>query len=599
MKEEIKLLTSKLRLKSDNSFNIKIYQLDLWHYKLRSLTSVDDKIQKIINLHKEKIDQEASYLRPIKVDEINYYSYLYKEKEKDSFWVEFLPKELKENLDFKIDRMSFVLFAHVNNNVFAIIGGGGTRVVKPYLNDRFGIELFERLTEKNSEEIISITYRGISGTLNQSNLIYKEGQRLSDTLEFDSIPTNIVLSLTDYIKDSFFDFIDFEDRNIKLEISSSFFIKQRISFYELHNLFFRIDEILKNRNRLYLTSFVQVTDKKFEDDEYPKLLMKELRDVMVYEFGSDRKRVKKFDIDFVHPSKIKDYYESDKYVIKWKGDHKGIEVNDRSKIFKKGLKYIYDDLGEQVSQGDFNNSMWKLLVLCYKSGKVIKAPFFKYITCELEFNKQPVFQIDGNWYKVKSDFKDRVNELCKGYLEEYCLEDELLEETWGKDVSEGSYNLQYSNRPNYWVLDKCLGDNIELCDIMIETEEKIYLVHVKSGFDAKMRDLSNQIIISAKRLKNSLDSGDFNFINQVIDSYNKKEETKPEIESKLEFFAKFREKKIIYVLAFKSTWKSGEKVKDNIDKANSNIAKYSLIQCVKEMKSSSFQISITEIDNGF
>ena len=276
-----------------------------------------------------------------------------------------------------------MLFAQVNNNVFAIIGGGGTMVVKPYLNHRFGIELFERLTDENSEEIISITYRGISGTLNQSNLIYKEGQRLSDTIEFDSIPTNIVLTLTDYIKDSFFDFIDFDNRDVKLEISNSFLIKQRINFNQLHKLFLKTDEILILRERKELTSFVQVADKKFVDDASPKLLMKELRDVMVYEFGSDRHRAKKFDIAFVHPSELPAFSESDRYVVTFTGDQVGVEIFNKNEIFKQGLKYLYDVLGERVSQHDFNKAMWKLFVLSYKSGKTKTAPLLKPIPCAL------------------------------------------------------------------------------------------------------------------------------------------------------------------------------------------------------------------------
>ena len=112
-----------------------------------------------------------------------------------------------------------------------------------------------------------------------------------------------------------------------------------------------------------------------------------------------------------------------------------------------------------------------------------------------------------------------------------------------------------------------------------------------------MRDLSNQIIISAKRLKNSLDSGNLKFINQVVDSYNKNDLLLPKIKDSNSFLKKFKEKSITYVLAFKSTWKSGKNIKDNLDKANSNIAKYSLIQCIKEMNTTSYPISIVEIRN--
>ena len=138
-----------------------------------------------------------------------------------------------------------MLFACVEDKIFAVIGGGGTMVIKSFQNYRFGLEFYEYLTTLD-EEIVSLTTRGISGTLTQSNRIFKEGQRLSDVLNFVNIPSSINLILKDEIKDTYFDFIDFGNKNVQLEIASYFHIKHSRSFKELHQLFQRTNAVFKH-----------------------------------------------------------------------------------------------------------------------------------------------------------------------------------------------------------------------------------------------------------------------------------------------------------------------------------------------------------------
>ena len=54
-------------------------------------------------------------------------------------------------------------------------------------------------------------------------------------------------------------------------------------------------------------------------------------------------------------------------------------------------------------------------------------------------------------------------------------------------------------------------------------------------------------------------------------------------------------KNIVYVMAFKSNLANNVNIKDNINIIKSNIAKYSLIQCVRDMNSLNYPIKIIEI----
>lgn len=137
---------------------------------------------------------------------------------------------------------------------------------------------------------------------------------------------------------------------------------------------------------------------------------------------------------------------------------------------------------------------------------------------------------------------------------------------------------------------------------MYESEEdnKIYLIHVKTGFDAKIRDLCNQIVISANRFMISRSSGDNTFLNEVIDSYNKRADNKGfEIKNKEQFLSKFTAggKEVVFVMAFKSDSKRVSTIRGNVEKVNSNIAKFSLIQCIREMSTFNYPIEIVEIKN--
>ena len=123
---------------------------------------------------------------------------------------------------------------------------------------------------------------------------------------------------------------------------------------------------------------------------------------------------------------------------------------------------------------------------------------------------------------------------------------------------------------------------------------------IKTGFDAKIRDLSNQVVISANRFMISRNSGDNSFVNDVVESYNRRVDNDGyEIADKEAFLQKFTTggKEIVFVMAFKSDTQSVPVIRNNVDRLESNIAKFSLIQCVREMSTFNYPIEIIEIRN--
>jgi len=160
--------------------------------------------------------------------------------------------------------------------------------------------------------------------------------------------------------------------------------------------------------------------------------------------------------------------------------------------------------------------------------------------------------------------------------------------------SEGQYNLKYQDKQNTIVLDKVLSQEIELCDILHYTDNELFLIHVKKGFDAKMRDLTNQIMIASARLWNDNKSNQ-EFLIELYSNFENSSSFQNNPLSQDEFLNLFT-RKITFVLAFCNTRRNVASVADDIHSFRSNIAKFSLIQHVKEMNSYEYhEIKIMEI----
>jgi hypothetical protein len=583
-------------------YDIKIYQIDKTHYEFKKneVESNASIINYIVKKHKEKVnDNDENFkLLPTVINDIEYFTYSYTE-EKETYWKDFIPESLSKSHDFSVKQISFVLFACIQNNIYAIVGGGGSRVIIRYQYQRFGLDFFEYITDLD-EEVLSIEFRGISGKLSKRKDIFKDGLKLIDVLNFTNIPSKINLKLKKEIKDSVFPFIDFGDRTTILEIGSYFNIKHKINFEELHNIFITINDISKSNIKKELTSFVEVKDKGIIKDEYKKELIFVLYNYMNELFSPSRNEFPKHpEIEFVHPSNVQEFYESDLYIFKFKDVNNKFEFHDKNKLLYEGLKLIYENF-EDIDLVEFRRIISGMRLFGMRKSLILtKGVFLDHIICELNINNRPVFQIDAKWFKVEDNFTKSINELCSRMIELNYLDQDILNEIWyfDKNEDEDCYNRKYHTKENYWVFDKALGQNIEMCDIFYESNNVLYFIHVKKGFDGKIRDLSNQIQVSASRFNNDVSSGSLVFVEEVIKSYNNKSENKDKLIDRDSFIKKItnKNKRIEFVMAFKSDAKKTPIIKGNVNSIKSNIAKYSLIQCVREMNMLSFPIRIVEI----
>jgi uncharacterized protein (TIGR04141 family) len=583
--------------------DIKLYKISRTFYELVDFSTSLEKINYIVNKHRKSIgniEDLNQTLSSFQIDTLKYHLYIFSEERQDSIWKGFLPPELTNNKNFIVQKVSFVLFIENEIDIYVIIGGQGTQVIKRFINESFGLNILARIAIPEENKVQSTKTRSVTGNIARNSTFFRSNQRLINTISFGEIHKEINF---EFREETIVDIFNFLDSNTYKKVfgsaSSAFQIKVSLTFAQTHEFIKKVIEIEEIKNYASISSFEQVSDiDKINSRLRPKLYG-DLRDDLIRLFEPHNAKPYTIDFDFCHPSSMSIFYECDNYKAYEKNAKKPfLEIKNRNDIYKGVMKYVYENINYNNLR-DFMSFLGGVMVKGYKQNtrKTI-APFILHISCEIKINSTPYFCIDGNWYKVKGQFTKNINLVCQKLLSAYSLKTPILSEKWlnSKVVSEDEYNCKYLGRSDYFVLDKILVDNIELCDILHFSDDTLYIIHVKKGFDAKIRDLSSQINISAQILWDDIKSSSYKFIDKVFQKYKQSSNFNNSNIQTSEQFRKLFEKEIIYILAFVSKSQKKYTVIDEVSKVDSNIAKFSLINCVKEMESNSYPIKIIEIE---
>lgn len=563
---------------------LKIFQINKYHYDFKKDDSVNTIINTIINNHKTRLDIKNSKLTVHEKENFSYILYSYREEEKDSAWKDFFATELIADHDFKKSYFSFVLFIVTGVNIYAVIGGSGIRVITRYLNERFGIDLYEKFGNPVEDKLISYTVRGIAGVSTQKSETLNTLTSVNQSIDLVEIPTNLTIPISEVVLHTFFSYLDIDTEINFLEIGSYFYIRKKISFDELHEVVKNI-EIIESSNLINpISSFIKIKPSNQLNESLTDNLVNKINDEVNFVKNPLIFNVyEKFDLDLVHPKNIEAFVKCDEYfILEPSKKNPSLVIKNRFEIFNSMIRLI--------AEKDLN--LFELKVFCrkvricgYRNGiKKTEAPFLNHLTLELKLDKRNYFKIDNFWYEVNDNFINKINDLCVNTITENYLDKKFLNKVWTKGVREDDYNNLYKSDKNFYVFDKVLPENIEICDLMyIDEKDKIvYFIHVKKGFDAKIRDLSNQIKIATERLFTAVNdnSEEYEFLNTLIDKYNKVNEEPINLKFLLNILEKYR---IEFVFAYRSS-KKRKTIEDFVMLSNSNIAKYSTVLCVRNVK---------------
>ncbi|WP_439479378.1 DUF6119 family protein [Chryseobacterium aquaticum] len=588
--------------------DLKIFKIDKYFYELR-----DKNFEEIINLIKENHlkklrhkfkDFDIKIIDPTITEHddesFHFWSYCFRQPKEKFYWKVFLPDELTENQNFDIVEFSYVLFINYKDELYCVISGSGMNVIKKYIHPSFGIEIYQRISEPTSDNIIELNTRSIANNISSKRETFNLNQTISETLNYSDVPTKIKLKVRQELKLNEFKKYGLDPNLAIMEAGSYFYIRKKIDFDELKELIIDIHQIYLTKNPKQLTLFSKVNELKLlvDLDKYLIELIKD--DIQLHNNQSKVRQAQNDIIELVHPSKLERFYECDKFVIKYKYSRgkKDVEIFDRGNLYFESTKFIFDNLENINDRFKIGQDIYKLNIVGFvNENEKTYGNLFSHITAEIEYEDKKFFKIDGHWYILEDQFLDIMNEDAKLYYTKYILTENILS-SWQDGDDEDTYNRSYEDLEDYYILDKVIKENIELCDILTIKNNVAYFIHVKNGFNTKMRDLYIQVVLAAKRLSNDLKNNNgISYLKKTLREYNKRNPNK-----KIEINAfisriKSKELTINFVMAFKNNHYKNDEILDRINKCKSNIAKYSLVQVVKEMQQYDFGINLIDISD--
>lgn len=539
-------------------------------------------------------------------NQVTYYLYLYPVKDKQSEWASFLPEELRGDVNrFQQTKISLILFVQTEYELFAIVGGAAYRIIVNFIDHSYGLTTYDKLINLTEDEAMSTKSRGITGQRIGMSEQFRDQYKMINYLQFGKIPKELHIKLAEETGNEYFDFLLAKaNERLNITVGKGFRINKQVSFETLQKIIESLTIILGVAPQDLLSSYIQVKD-PVEIDELQKQLNKKIFNNIPVLLGTSKSESDKFEFDLASPNNLEAYYEAQSYQLKEK---KGDKHEPFATVFDKDE--IYRAVILRANQLHPNDEVGMLFYLrgvrihCYQGTKhTTSSGFLYHINTEITFKGDSAFYIDTKWYKVKDAFVESLITQTESIFKNFKLANGILMEPWPKQqgtkllVREDEYNLKYDDKAGYIVMDKILHENIEICDIFHITDDEIYLIHVKHSFTARVRELTNQILISARRLTEAIATNNLKYFKDLykqIKRHNKNKLT----QSEDEFTKMFFDRKITYVFATASQLDSDLKIEGNVRKYKSNIARFSLTTCSAEMRTQYFDMVTFQIPRG-
>lgn len=494
---------------------------------------------------------------------------------------------------------SFLLFVGHKDRIFAVTGGAGFFAVDQFVSQTFGIDVITRLIDKTTPVIKSLENRGVTGTLMAQAKYFRADSRLSDESQFGQIYKAVRAELDKKILTSVF---GFRPADLKREVSgclakNSFKINKSLGYDDFFRIVGNLNSLLDKPANFTINSVEQISKKK------SPTLIRNLDETLISLLYNSCEKDEEPDFDFTH-------WEIDKYVqaayYKITIDKDVFEFYDRPTLLQILRKLKTKDRLLMHDEYEFKCSVLDQRLQSINEDGVLltQGTVLSHLHGEIFFDGRSYFIIDGEWYRVSAGFANELNDELKLFLEQH-WDETIIDLPFDHNNDEGVYNSSFIGKPGILVFDTIVPENIEPCDLLKYDANSICLIHVKKGFNNMIRDLASQIKLAAKRLQHDR-KHDFAYITALEDLVKEGRKSSSELKRRLagqsfppgglsELFKGVRDKQICFCLAFVDTVDKPRKLKDNLTSFRSNIAKYSLLELIKEINAMGFDFKIVQL----
>ncbi|WP_435522944.1 hypothetical protein [Chryseobacterium indoltheticum] len=194
--------------------------------------------------------------------------------------------------------------------MYCVTSGSGITVIKKYLDNYFGIELYQHFANLNDDITISINTRGVTGNLSQRSNTYNYSQSIKDSLLYSEIPKKIKVVIRKELRDGIFREFNLDEESSIMDLGSYFSLRKKINFEELKKLIITIEKILEDTSTYKnLSLFNRVKEANILEDLRNSLLEKIIGHILMHDQPQNIKKSEYDIVEIVNSKQIEKFYE--------------------------------------------------------------------------------------------------------------------------------------------------------------------------------------------------------------------------------------------------------------------------------------------------
>jgi uncharacterized protein (TIGR04141 family) len=393
------------------------------------------------------------------------------------------------------------LFITTADSLFAVTSGSGHHILTDYADYAFPFDVAKKLFANNFR---ATDIRSIAGATTSRTETYRRMQSIGTSDSFGKVWKRLVSRLNTKLlpDDSYFLKLVDPSRPPTIEIKSSFALKKSLDLRQLVLVAKELESLPEpsdeqRRQLSFLDNLYQVrstTDKA----ELAELLVERVRRAL-----TDGEAM---DLDVCDPDDVARYYAGSNFKISYRPiDGEPPDADDVLDAVKIACADVLED--PAAFHRRFNSLRMSYTVDPASDSEFIARDLIKFMHGQVDRDGQAYFLLDRLWYRVQGEFldnlkRDFIQEVFDG-TDPIFMGNELSFRNWHR-VDEAGFNEAQAKVADYYYGDKIFAvsdmGKVELFDLLKVdlAARRLYVIHVKDGFDAKLRDACSQIQMSAE-----------------------------------------------------------------------------------------------------
>ncbi|MEU0884048.1 DUF6119 family protein [Lentzea sp. NPDC005914] len=493
---------------------------------------------------------------------------------------------------FHVKGLDACLFVSTESSIYVITSGGGYHVIADFVDYSFPFDVAKKLISNN---FTAADVRDMTGFKTSRSETYRHTYSIDKSEAMDTIWKKLVgrLDAERLPEDSLLRGLINPERPPAVEIKSAFVLRQKLGLSD-------VCDLVKDLEQLPEPTEEHLRQLSFLDNLYPIKNDKELMANLCEKFVENIRLALLSgdvpDIDVLDPYEIIAFRSASTFKIG------RTLIGDSAPDIDELLPLLKNKLGGSLEDSKTFYVAFVGLYLSFKvdpddASKAIRRKLIDFLHGQVDLEGRTYFRIDKVWYRSFGDF---LENLKRDFIAEVfdrdrpvLLGDEVKFLPW-VGGSEREFNTEQAKKSGFYFGDEIFArvDRgwVELFDLLKVDDEnkKLYIVHVKKDFAAKMRDACSQITTAADVISRDRGSG-----KTVLANYYRDEWSKDELNADIseEVFLSWFDYDLVYVVLCAT---SREFVVEDFEKGRltSHIARREILATKNEMKRNRFDFRL-------